>query len=576
MYFSLRLDHLLDAMGFLRDSWLACAVLATSTSLSQTAATRQVTLEGYGAFVGTTIDQTLTKKPLPAPVDAWLGIDYASQPTGDNRFAPIGPPTQFSGVKNATQYGYTCIQDPATNTYAMDEACLNMNVFRPQNASSDSRLPVLIWIHGGSFVGGSARSFDGPSFVANAKEPLIVVNFNYRINSLGFLPHPIFERLGLLNLGLRDQKMLFEFVQQHIHAFGGDPSHVTIGGRSAGAHSVGIHLFHNYKKTEGASPLFSQAILQSGSVTARTLPNASYPLYLDQFAQFTDLVGCSNVANSTDAAVIGCLRAAPIDLIQNASSLMYRESEYSITWPFQPTKGGPLMEQAGSISGANGQFYHIPTMTTNVRDEAKYYTPGDITTNAEFLSYMKTLIPGLTTQDLSDLESLYPDPALDINGPYAYSPNSTQYERLSAAVSDFMYICPSQETAVRMSAANVSVYKMRFATNNTFPSWRGIPHTADTKYTWAEPGGEGGVQYPDVAKLHHGYLSNFVVHGDPNGSGMNGMLKWPRYVDANEVGEPGLQIRIEPFGNSVLESDGHRREQCEWWRDLERAERIGK
>lgn len=104
------------------------------------------------------------------------------------------------------------------------------------------------------------------------------MNFNYRVTSLGFLPTPVFERLGLLNLGLLDQELLFKFVQQYISVFGGDPSRVTIGGRSAGAHSVGIHLFHNYNKTSGASPLFSKALLQSGSVTARAFPNASYPL----------------------------------------------------------------------------------------------------------------------------------------------------------------------------------------------------------------------------------------------------------------------------------------------------------
>ncbi|PVH98172.1 alpha/beta-hydrolase [Periconia macrospinosa] len=563
-------------MGFLRDYWLACTAIAASQSLPAAFAAREITLEGYGTFLGTTLDQTLTKKPLPVAVDAWLGIEYASQPTGEDRFAPVEPPAQFSGIKNATQYGYTCIQDPATNSYAMDEACLNMNVFRPQNTSSDSKLPVLIWIHGGAFVSGSARSFDGPSFVANSKEPLIVVNFNYRINSLGFLPHPIFERLGLLNLGLRDQEMLFKFVQQHIHAFGGDPSRVTIGGRSAGAHSVGIHLFHNYNKSEGASPLFSKAILQSGSVTARTLPDASYPLYLGQFARFLGLVGCGGIANDTDAAVIDCLRAAPIDLIQNASSLLYSDSEYSITWPFQPARGGPLMEQAGSISGANGQFFHIPTITTNVRDEAKLYLPGNITTNSEFLAYVKTLVPGLNDQDLAELEALYPDPAKDTNGPYAHSPNSTQYERLSAAISDFMYICPGQETAVRMSSANVPVYKLHFATNNTFPSWQGIPHTADVKYTWVEPGGTGGVQYPDVGKLLHTYFSNFIAHGDPNGQSGTGLLKWPRYVDGREKGEPGLQARMEPFGNTRVEGDGIRRTQCEWWRDFERMGRIGK
>jgi acetylcholinesterase len=401
-------------------------------------------------------------------------------------------------------------------------------------------------------------------------------NMYDQVNSLGFMPHPVFERQGLLNLGLLDQELLFKFVQQYISAFGGDPSRVTIGGRSAGAHSVGIHLFSNYNKTESASPLFSQAILQSGSVTARSFPNASYPLYQEQFSRVLEGTGCSDVANSTDAAILGCLRAAPIDAIEKISSLLFRESEYSITWPFQPTRGGPLLELAGSEAGANQQFYKMPTITTNVRDEAKYYSPGDIQTNAEFLAFFKNLIPGLSADDVKDLETLYPDPAKDVNGPYAHSPNSTQYDRISAALTDFMYVCPGQETAVRMSAAGVPVYKLNFATNNTFPSWKGIPHTADTKYTWAEPSGSGGVQYPDVGKLLHGYFADFVALGDPNAGNRTGVPKWPKYVDEYAAGMPGLQLRMEAFGNSRVEGDGNRRMQCEWWREGERQGRLEK
>jgi acetylcholinesterase len=365
-------------------------------------------------------------------------------------------------------------------------------------------------------------------------------------------------------------------VQQYISAFGGDTSRVTIAGRSAGAHSVGIHLFSNYNKTEGASPLFSQAILQSGSVTARSFPNASYPLYQDQFSRYLEAIGCGNVTNSVDAALLNCLRAVPIDVIEEISSLLFRESEYAITWPFQPTRGGPFLELASSEAGINEQFFKIPTITTNVRDEAKYYSPGDIDTNQEFLAFFRNIIPGLNADDLSDLELLYPDPIGDINGPYAYSLNSTQYDRISAALTDFMYVCPGQETAVRMSAAGAPVYKLKFATNNTFPRWKGIPHTADTKYTWAEPSGDGGVQYPEVGKLLHGYFSDFVALGDPNAGNRTGVPKWPKYDDDYENGMPGLQLRMEAFGNSRVEGDNSRRVQCEWWRDEKRAMRFEK
>lgn len=168
----------LDNMGLagVTQRYLAAFAILTGAGSAST-----ITLPGYGSFAGTTVSQYLTKRPLPATVDAWLGIDYAAQPVGESRFAPVGPPTPFSGTKNATQYGFSCVQDASMVPYPQDEACLSLNVFRPQNVSSNAKLPVLIWIHGGGFVSGSARSFDGPAFVANSPEPLIVVNFNYRV-----------------------------------------------------------------------------------------------------------------------------------------------------------------------------------------------------------------------------------------------------------------------------------------------------------------------------------------------------------------------------------------------------------
>jgi acetylcholinesterase len=138
-------------MGFFTTCQQLALASAVLSNVSTVKATNSVTLPGYGSFVGTSINQTLTKKALPATVDAWLGIDYASQPVGDGRFAPAGPPAAFEGTKNATKYGLSCIQDPADHSYDQSEACLSMNVFRPQNVSLDDNLPVLIWIHGVSW-----------------------------------------------------------------------------------------------------------------------------------------------------------------------------------------------------------------------------------------------------------------------------------------------------------------------------------------------------------------------------------------------------------------------------------------
>ncbi|RDW87219.1 carboxylic ester hydrolase-22 [Coleophoma crateriformis] len=533
------------------------------------------------SFTGIIINSTLTGHPLPVPVNALLGIDYASQPVGEDRFKPVRPLIlgNWSGGIDASRYGKVCIQDPRFISYEQDEACLNMNIYWSITEARKEKLPVLVWIHGGGFVSGSGRSFDGASFVGTSKSPLMVVTFNYRLNSLGFLPSGMFEKEGLLNLGLLDQLQLLEFVQEHISSFGGDPENVTLGGRSAGAHSVGIHYFHNYTtgSTEAKSgkALFSKAILQSGSVTARSFPGATYPLYEAQFAKYLSLIGCAGLHGVPET--LQCLRTVDISIIRDASTQLFQESEYAITWPFQPTLGGPLFEMPGSISGAQGMFYRLPVITTTVNDEAKLYTPGNLTSNEQFLEFMHNLTPYLNTTDMELLETLYPDPLTSSDGtpPYSDSPNSTQYNRLSAAVSDYMYICPSQETAVRTSSAGVPTWKLRFNTNNSFPAWQGIPHTADTRYTWNAPAEE--LQFPQIGSILHGYFSSFVVTGDPSQLRiLEDTLQspeWPSYISNGD--EIGRQLVLEP-GSARIEDDMIRKEQCAFWRDLERSGRLGK
>ncbi|KAI3396263.1 hypothetical protein diail_12345 [Diaporthe ilicicola] len=532
---------------------------------------RTVRLEGYGSFVGTTINQTLSGKALAAPVDAWLGIDYSTQPVGEGRFAPVDWPEAFDGVRPATEYGSACVQDPTfVDVSTQDEACLNFNVFRPQGVPLTEKLPTLVWIHGGAFYGGSWKSFDGASFAAASESPIVVVSFHYRVNSLGFLPSTLFDEEGLLNLGLRDQKLFLQFVQKHIAAFGGDPDQVTIGGRSAGGHSVGIHLFHNYGEDEG-KPLFSRVHHQSGSVTARAFPNASYPLYQEQMDEFMSSLGCP--LEGDNAASMACLRSADINAIRNISTNLYDKYSLAITWPFQPVQGGPLLEKFGSQSGYDGTFFKVPILTTTVSDEGKYYTIGTLESNQEFLAYMHTISPELNETDIALMDSLYPDPSTDSSSPFANSPNSTQYNRLSAAFSDFAYICPGQETAYRVSTAGAPTWKARFNTNNSYPSWQGIPHTSDTKYTWDEP----RVQYPEISHVYHSYLASFVATGDPNTLKYPGSPEWPQYTPSGYGldSEPALQLLVQPDGTTV-EKDEIRREACLYWRDPERAPRLNK
>lgn len=120
-----------------------------------------------------------------------------------------------------------------------DEDCLTANVFRQAGSSAgDKLLPVAVYIHGGAFNRGTASMHNTASMMAWSEKPFLAVSFNYRVGALGFLPSSLSAKEGVLNLGLKDQILFLEWVQENIKAFGGDPHKVTLFGLSAGAHSV--------------------------------------------------------------------------------------------------------------------------------------------------------------------------------------------------------------------------------------------------------------------------------------------------------------------------------------------------
>ncbi|RYP13140.1 hypothetical protein DL767_010899 [Monosporascus sp. MG133] len=500
-------------------------------------------------------------------------MQYATQPVGERRFATIDWPEPFEGVKEATRYSKQCIQDVRTPLEEQDEACLTFNVYRTHGVSFDEKLPVLVWIHGGAFLIGGWDKFDGPSFVASSPAPIVVVTFQYRLNSFGSLPSRLFADKGLLNLGLRDQHFfLKQFIQRHISSFGGDPNMVTLGGRSAGAYSVGFHYFHNYGEDADA-PYFARAIHQSGAATSRGFPNATSPHYVDQFEVYTAYLNCTE---GDDEEILACLRAANVSDIRDVSLKLYYDSVETESYPFQPVQGGPLLEKFGSESGYDGTFHKLPVITSTVTDEGILDVPGTLETNEDFISYFSGVSPKLTDNDLALLGGLYPDPAVVPGSPFTNSPNSTQLSRVSAAYSDYVAICPGQETAYRASREGVPTWKVRFNTNDSWPAWQGIPHGADERYTWNEP----QVQYPRASSIYHAYLASFVATGDPNTLRYPGSPKWPRYEpswsEKEMDGAPPRQLVLQLRGEAAVELDNIRWDACQYWRDPERAPRLNK
>ena len=175
---------------------------------------------------------------------AFRGIRYAKPPTGALRFRPPVAVDGWDGEYDATQYGASAPQLAAMGDVPMPEEptsedCLFLNITTP--SVDDAKRPVMFWIHGGGYVTGSGRAYNGGAFTA--QHDVVVVTINYRMGALGFM-HVGHLDPGLptaVNNGILDQICALEWTREHIAAFGGDPDNIMIFGESAGGDLDGLY-----------------------------------------------------------------------------------------------------------------------------------------------------------------------------------------------------------------------------------------------------------------------------------------------------------------------------------------------
>ncbi|MFG2774300.1 carboxylesterase/lipase family protein [Streptomyces sp. NPDC048350] len=191
----------------------------------------------------------------------FLGIPYAQPPVGDLRFAAPVPPEPWTEPLDATAYGPTAQRRPFADVTTIPEpsvpgaGVLNLNVFTPRT-DPEAGLPVLVWIHGGGYVAGSAASpwYDGSAF---NRDGVVLVSLGYRLGIEGFLHLDDAPD----NRGVRDWIAALEWVRDNIARFGGDPAKVTVAGQSAGGGAVQTLL-----AVPSARGLFRGALSVSGAV----------------------------------------------------------------------------------------------------------------------------------------------------------------------------------------------------------------------------------------------------------------------------------------------------------------------
>ncbi|MBR3807690.1 MAG: carboxylesterase/lipase family protein, partial [Lachnospiraceae bacterium] len=191
----------------------------------------------------------------PQMVTHWEGV-YEAEKYGNCSYQPRAFYNEEEVVEKAFYYN----EFRKGETYTYDDDCLFLNIWVPETATPESKLPVIFYIHGGGYTGGCGheKHFDGPVWPTRG---VIAVTCNYRLGPMGYLCLPELEKEAghTGNYGMFDQITALQWVKNNIEAFGGNPENITLMGQSAGAMST-LNLCIS-PLTDG---LFAKAVMNSG------------------------------------------------------------------------------------------------------------------------------------------------------------------------------------------------------------------------------------------------------------------------------------------------------------------------
>ena len=460
-------------------------------------------------------------------VRAFKGIPFAAPPVGENRWKAPQPVAKWDGVRKADAFGAPCAagapaagrgggggrgaaapgaapQAPATpREPARAEDCLYLNVWTSATSPNDKR-PVMVWIYGGGFTGGSGGLawYDGENLAS--KGP-VIVTLNYRLGSLGFFAHPELAKESghnaSGNYGMMDAIAALQWVKKNISAFGGDPNNVTIAGESAGAIMVGALL-----GSPQAKGLYHRAIAESGGWMGLTMGRMTS----GQTAQ-------ANGAKTMEALgvkTIAELRAKPMNELTGLSAGGLIVDGY-------------LIPEDVSLTFTNGKQHAVDVLTGSNKDEANFgVCPGVGGRGGG---------PALTADAFkTNAQRKFGEAADEYLKLYTVSSDAEAPSAAHMACADEIN-WNMRQWAVAQAKAGKKAYTYfftRIPTLNGAPSPQGATHTAEISYAWNNPKGQATQTWNDVdtklADTMSSYWVNFITKGDPNG---NGLPTWPEYKD---------------------------------------------
>jgi para-nitrobenzyl esterase len=445
-------------------------------------------------------------------ISIFKGIPFAAPPVGDLRWKAPAPLQAWAGIKKADAFGPACMQAAGAmgNTAPVSEDCLYLNVWTPAKKTGE-KIPVIVWIYGGGFSGGSTSvpMYDGTGF---AKKGVVLVSVAYRVGPFGFLAHPELSResgKGSGDYGLEDMIAGLKWVKANIAQFGGDPSKVTIFGHSAGGMAVNM-----LAASPVAKGLFQRVICMSGGSMA--------PLQTSNQGGIGMGIPALKLAESTGEAFLKKLGAADI---KAARALSAEEIQKNVGrgmggGGFRPVADGYVIpSDLYSIYQAR-RFNDTPILVGNTSGElGSFGGRGKVITTAQF------------EQQIRKQYGPYADAILRVY-PHSTDAEAAKSEKDISRDSMFAW---STWTWARLQSEKGKGKAFEYYYDYHAPDVDSSGHGSDVPYAFQTlAGGRGGAPKPEDLKLSDmisSYWVNFAKTGDPNGPGLP---QWPAFTDKDQ------------------------------------------
>ncbi|CAK7230159.1 hypothetical protein SBRCBS47491_007491 [Sporothrix bragantina] len=514
---------------------MSLIVLATLVAKVYAATSPLTVSLGYAAYTGVHNAST--------GLDIWKGIRYAQPPVGQLRWQvprPIPRDTNASSTSIAADsFGPACPQSlpnvPGASSLFLpgNEDCLFLNVYAPgagnlSTSNNTTGRPVLVWLHGGGYGEGDATQ-DLSAFLmaTRQKTPIVAVSVQYRLGAFGFLASNEVRDRGQLNAGLLDQRAAFQWVQQHIDKFGGDPSRVTLAGESAGAGSV---LLHSVAADNNSQTLFNQ--IWTASSWIPTQPRFDSQVVEQHYADFVTAAGC---ANSTFSSSFDCLVTQNTTVLQWASNWVSTNAPTPYgNWAFLPVTDDDMLRGPPSLL-LREKIHGVNALIGNNADEGVLLVPATIHTETDLRTWLYGYFGALSDEDFNSIMAMYPFSNVssiphETDGRHAPTANDVssaavgQQQRAYNIYAEASVVCPSYWLGDAFSRENRTAYHYQYS----------VPfaaHGADLTAYWGPPTPNQG---PNFVQAFREIIATFVTTGKPSivstaGNMTDTLADWPQW-----------------------------------------------